>query len=243
MSNPRPAGDYGVDAPYVPILSAAAGLVFLALGVLAQSPLPLITGIVLLAQAGIYLHTTRRGKFVVWARILESLAATPPAASLDVGCGRGMVAIMTASRFPAAEATGLDLWRTQDQSGNSDAAARANAQAQGVAEHVAFVTGDMTALPLADRSFDLITANAAVHNVSDRDLRRTVIKELLRVARPGAQIAIVDMRHTGQYADDLRAFGATDVQHRSLGPIAWYGGPWTASRLVTARAPAAQTQP
>lgn len=239
MSNPKPAGDYGVDAPYVPIISGAAGLIFLALGVLSPSPLPFITAFVLLAQAAIYLHTTRRGKFVAWARILDGFAQTPPATSLDVGCGSGMVAIMSAARFPSAAATGLDLWRTQDQSGNSDEAAGANAKAAGVADRVTFLTGDMTALPMDDGAFDLITANAAIHNVSDRDLRRTVIKELLRVARPGAQIAIVDMRHTGQYADDLRALGAEDVRHRSLGPIAWYGGPWTASRLVTARAPQA----
>lgn len=237
MANPRPAGDYGVDAPYVPLLSAIAGLAFLILGILAQSLFPLLTAVVLLAQAAIYLHTTRRGKFTAWAAILEELRDRPPATSLDVGCGRGMVAVMTAVRFPAVQATGLDLWRTQDQSGNSDAAATANAEAAGVAGRVTFVTGDMTALPMDDDAFDLITANAAIHNVSDRDLRRTAVKEMLRVARPGALIAIVDMRHTSQYADDLQALGAANVQHRSLGPAAWYGGPWAASRLVTARAP------
>ena len=88
----KPPGNYGVDAPYVPLLSAAAGAAFLALGIVSASLFPLLTAVVLLAQAVIYLHTTRRGKFVAWARVLDNLADAAPATTLDVGCGRGMVA-------------------------------------------------------------------------------------------------------------------------------------------------------
>ena len=182
-----------------------------------------------------YLHTTLRGKFGAWNAILADLPA--PGDALDVGCGRGMVAIMTARRFDGARVTGLDLWRSRDQSGNDPAVSETNATASGVGDRVSFVTGDLTEIPLPDDAFDLITANVSIQNVKDRDLRRRAIAELLRVGRPGAEIALVDMQFTRQYEEDLRALGAEDVHRRTLGPGVWFGGPWAASRLVRARVP------
>lgn len=227
----RPPGSYGVDAPYVPLLSvlAAAGLALV-------GGWALVGAAVLAVQGVLFLHATLRGKFAAWARLLEELEAVPGTV-LDVGCGRGMVAIMAARRFPEAQVTGLDLWRSQDQSGNSRDAAEANARAAGVSERLTLATGDMTDSGLAEDAYDLITANVSVHNVPTREGRRAALAEMLRSGRPGAAILIVDMRNTGEYAEDLRDLGAAGVRTRRLGPGTWFGGPWAACTLVAARVP------
>jgi hypothetical protein len=38
---------------------------------------------------------------------------------LDIGCGRGAVLISAAHRLPRGQATGADIWRLRDQTGNS----------------------------------------------------------------------------------------------------------------------------
>jgi cyclopropane fatty-acyl-phospholipid synthase-like methyltransferase len=43
---------------------------------------------------------------------------------LDIGCGRGAVLISAARRLPQGRATGADIWRLRDQTGNSQAAAQ-----------------------------------------------------------------------------------------------------------------------
>ena len=231
-----PPGDYGIDAPYVPaiIFGLAALLVILSFVLHAF----LWFGVLFLILMGIsYMYTTKRGKFTGWARILDGWQASPPQGVLDVGCGRGMVAVMAAERFPNAKVVGLDIWRPRDQSGNTVDSARENAREAGVGERVAFVNASMVEMPLPDDTFDAVCASVALQNVRDRAFRRRAIAEILRVARPGARIAIVDIQHTHQYEKDLKALGAEAVQRKRLGPGFWYGGPWAAGILVSARAP------
>ena len=75
-------------------------------------------GTVLLANAGVYLHTTLRGKLRIWERELDRAGLQGNEQLLDLGCGRGAVLIAAARRLPAGRAVGADLW-TRDQSGNS----------------------------------------------------------------------------------------------------------------------------
>jgi arsenite methyltransferase len=73
----------------------------------------------ILAVLGFYLHTTLRGKFVVWADLLDQLHLRGDERILDMGCGRGAVLLMAAQRLTTGRAAGVDLWRNVDQSGNS----------------------------------------------------------------------------------------------------------------------------
>jgi hypothetical protein len=60
-----------------------------------------------------------------------------------------------------------------------------------------------------------------------------------RVLRPGGRLLIADFRGTaGEYAPRLRERGLPDVAQRRLDRRFWYGGPWAATSLVTATAPA-----
>jgi hypothetical protein len=75
-------------------------------------------------------------------------------------------------------AVGVDLWRGVDQSGNSAEATRRNAIAEGVADRVELHTGDITALPFAENSFDVVVSSLAIHNISGGLSRRTLARRL-----------------------------------------------------------------
>jgi ubiquinone/menaquinone biosynthesis C-methylase UbiE len=157
-------------------------------------------GTILLAQAGVYLHTTLRGKLRIWERELDRAGLRGDEQLLDLGCGRGAVLIAAARRLPAGRAVGADLWTT-DQSGNRPEATLANAVAAGVADRVEVHTADMTALPFPDGSFDVVTSAMAIHNIPSPEGRCRAVDEAMRVLRPGGQLLIADISfHARRYA-------------------------------------------
>ncbi|HEU4362409.1 MAG TPA: class I SAM-dependent methyltransferase, partial [Mycobacterium sp.] len=172
----------------------------------------------------------------VWAEILDALHLHGDETVADLGCGRGAVLCAAAKRLPHGRAVGVDLWRA-DQTGNSADATLANAARENVADRIELHTADMTALPLADSSVDVVVSNLAIHNIPTREGRRRALTEAVRVLRPGGRLAIADLRETRNHAAYLREIGWRDVQHRNLGSRMWYGGPWAATRLVTATKP------
>ena len=154
-----------------------------------------------------------------------------------MGCGRGAVLLMAAQRLTTGRAEGVDLWRSVDQSGNSLEATRRNVIAEGVADRVELHTGDMTALPFEDNSFDVVVSSLAIHNISGSAGREKAITEAARVLRPGGRLMIADIRATRQHEGQLAKLGMSEVAHRRLGWRFWWGGPWGATCLVTATKP------
>ena len=93
---------------------------------------------------------------------------------LDAGCGAGLALSLAAAR--GAIATGVDA------SAGLLAIARERLPGADLRE------GDLETLPYADDSFDAVTAFNAVQYAGDRI---GALREIGRVARPGARIAIV----------------------------------------------------
>ena len=239
-------GDYGFDAPYVPLGMMATGAILGALatwrghgGDFGGAAMMGTFAVSLFVQAGIYVHSTRRGKFRAWDDVLASLALDGSERVLDLGCGRGAVLLLAAQRLPRGRATGIDLWSTTDQSGNAAEVTKRNAELEGVTERVELHTVDMCSLPFADGSFDVVVSSLAIHNIPTADGRARAIREAVRVVRPGGRFAIADFRFTADYARELRAAGIEAVDETSLGARFWYGGPWAATKLVRGRKPAA----
>lgn len=56
------------------------------------------------------------GKFKVWAQELKALGLRGDEQVVDLGCGRGAVLTMAARLVPRGKVTGVDLWRSVDQS-------------------------------------------------------------------------------------------------------------------------------
>jgi SAM-dependent methyltransferase len=211
---------YGLDAPGVVSGLAAGGLASAG----AQALVPrLLTGRPILArvlrgylglsavaslgQAAYMVASSLVGKQSVWRGVLDGLDLPPDAQVLELGPGRGWLLVEVAERLgPAGHITGIDLWRTRDQAGNSRAATEANLAAAGVLSQVTLVDGDFASLPFPDASFDVAFANLAIHNLSG-DSRRDAVREMARVLRPGARAVIVDFQHTAAYADLLAEAG------------------------------------
>jgi arsenite methyltransferase len=234
----RVLGSYGSDALFIPILSAIGAVGLVALGY-TEFGLPryvsYFAALLLVLQIVVFIHTTRRGRFLLWPKVLADVS--PPETVLDVGCGRGMVLIEALLSFPQARGVGLDLWRSRDINGVARLDMARNLAVNGVSERAFLQIGDMAAMPFEDGQFDLVTANISIHDVEDDDTRRKAIAEIIRVTRPGGQIRIVDIHYTAEYQDQLELLGAENISTRSLGVNGWYGSPFYASRLVRASRP------
>ncbi|MDI3314577.1 MAG: class I SAM-dependent methyltransferase [Mycobacterium sp.] len=243
-------GDYGIDGSFhtvsartqaVGVAGASAALLVCsairwARGNRWTAALAAAAGAGIAASAALYLYATRAGKFAVWDRVLDGMALRGDETLLDLGCGRGAVLLAAAKRLPHGRAIGIDVWQA-DQTGNSPSATLANAVLEGVADRVEVHTADMTALPFADGSVDVVVSNLAIHNIRTPGGREQALHEAARVLRPGGRLAIADLWGTREHALYLRRLGWRDVRHRNLGWRMWYGGPWAATRLVTATKP------
>jgi len=111
---------------------------------------------------------------------------------LDVATGTGLVlrALVAASSAPL-RATGVDL---------SPAMLDA---ARGALPGATFVLADAAALPLEDRSVDLVTCVTALHLVPDPD---RVLAEWARVLRPGGRAVTATFTGFGRPMTPRRAF-------------------------------------
>ena len=238
-------GDYGFDAPYVPIIFFCVGLAAIVLGLLAfflwQSLLwgiiCLLYGVYMLLSGANYIYTTRRGKFQVWAELLAGMNLRGDERILDIGCGRGAVLLMAASFLNEGKATGVDIWSTSDQSGNAREVTLKNAEQEGVASKVELYTADMRELPFANETFDLVMSSLAIHNISQREGRDKALAEAVRVLKPGGRLIIADIRETKSYAERLHTLGMSDVSRQLLDWRFWYGAPWAMTNLVKANKP------
>src|SRR5215831_6925092 len=238
-------GDYGFDAPYVPALFLLIGLVLLVIGLLSlllwQSPIfgiiNMLVGLYFLLTGASYIYTTRRGKFQVWAELLSRLNLHGDEQILDLGTGRGAVLLMAAALLQEGKATGVDIWKTRDQSGNALSATQKNAELEGVAGRIELYTADMRQLPFDDNAFDLVLSSLAIHNIPARQGRFKALDESVRVLKPGGRLIIADIGETRRYAQHLRDLGMTNVTNHLLDWRFWYGAPWVMTRLVTAIKP------
>jgi arsenite methyltransferase len=238
-------GDYGFDAPYVPIILGTIGIALLIAGAVSAwvfqfgvvAVICFVYGVFMLASTASYMYTTRVGKFRVWARIVARLGLRGDERVLDLGCGRGAVLLMAAKLLPNGKAVGVDLWKASDQSGNALEVTQRNAKREGVADRIELATGDMRDLPFADAAFDVVVSSLAIHNITDEAGRAKAIEEAVRVLKPGGRLAIADFRSTRLYADRLRQLGMQGVRPQQLGWRFWYGGPWGATTLISATKP------
>ena len=121
----------------------------------------------------------------VYRRLAQDIAQAAPqgATVLDIGTGPGVLLAELAQLRPDLQLTGIDL------SADMITAARRN-----LTPHAARATaqvGDVTNLPIADRSVDLVVSSFSLHHW---DNPQAAVPELARVLRPGGRIYIYDFR-------------------------------------------------
>ena len=130
------------------------------------------------------LHRVWKAAAVQWSR------AAPGNAALDVCCGSGDLALRLATAVGSSgSVVGLDFAAAQ-----LDVAARRETEAASPrACNIAWLEGDATRLPFPDASFDAATCGYGLRNVVDR---AAALRELRRVLRPGASLAVLDFAHS-----------------------------------------------
>jgi demethylmenaquinone methyltransferase/2-methoxy-6-polyprenyl-1,4-benzoquinol methylase len=112
-----------------------------------------------------------------WRRLAAAAAVRPGDRVLDAACGTGDLALAD-RRAGAASVTGLDF------------SPRMLARARRKAPGLAWVEGDLLALPFAEGVFDAATVGFGVRNVADLE---RALSELRRVLRPGGRLAILEI--------------------------------------------------
>jgi SAM-dependent methyltransferase len=236
VTRPAARPTYGIDAPNILIGLTAAAVFMLLVGFFfaagrsaAFGAAPWLVAAVLAAGAIWVAHGSRRAKPRRWRRALDDLGLSGSEQALDLGCGRGLVLIETALRLPDGHATGVDIWRNRDQSGNRRATTELNARIEGVAERVTIRDADMTRLPFEAASFDLVTASFSIRSLALADERRRALDEAVRVLRPGGRLLVLDDTHTAEIAAHLHERGLGEVVRSSL--LLGFGPP---ARLVSA---------
>lgn len=152
------------------------------------------------------------GKLRRREKLLNRLSLTGNEQVLDLGCGRGLLMIGAAKRLTTGTATGIDIWQSEDLSGNRPEATLENARCEGVEDRVCIKTADMRAMPFADASFDAVVSRAAIHNLYDAGDRAKAIREVARVLKPGGYALIDDIRHGREYEKLFVQSGCTRVE-------------------------------
>ncbi len=234
----QPKGpEYGIDAPGVVrnlFLIGAAALVVCVVcvsGMLAKTDLTrflarngAVLAVACLAMGGYMYWSSKFGKIREREWLLNLISWRGDETVLDVGCGLGVMLIGAAKRLKTGAAVGIDIWQTEDLSGNSPEGALENARREGVADRVTVKTADMREIPFPDGHFDVIVSNAAIHNVYKAAERAAAVREIARVLTPGGACILADVRHERQYAGVLRESGVTELRRRDASitsPFFW----------------------
>lgn len=118
----------------------------------------------------------------VYRTLAQDIAGAAPrdAAVLDIGTGPGVLLVELARLRPDLRLTGIDLSPDMVTAARKNVAGRATVQ-----------VADVTHLPFADDSFDLVVSSLSLHHWDDPD---GAVPELARVLREGGSLRIYDFR-------------------------------------------------
>jgi SAM-dependent methyltransferase len=111
---------------------------------------------------------------------------------LDLGSGGGLEVLLAAKRVgESGYVYGLDMTDAMLE------VARRNAEKAG-AQNVAFLKGDIEAIPLPDQAIDVIISNCVINLAPDKG---QVLNDAFRVLKPGGRLSVSDIVFDGELSD------------------------------------------
>ncbi len=114
---------------------------------------------------------------------------------IDIGSGGGMDCMLAAKQVgPSGTVIGIDM--TDAMLERSSGAARAAGLV-----NVRFEKADMTRLPLADESVDVVISNGVINLAPDKE---SVFAELFRVVKPGGRLQFADIIMKSDLSENAR---------------------------------------
>lgn len=205
--------DYGIDAPHV----IRNLFIFSAIGFLLPVFFPVIKlGPVNFAASGFIGMGVACGLMAVWMlvysvygklkhrdRILNMIDWKGSEMVLDVGTGRGLLAIGAAKRLTTEKSTGIDIWNAEDLTKNKMENTINNAVLEGVKDKVEIKNDNAISMSFADNSFDVVISNLCLHNIYNIEDRKKACNEICRVLKKGGTAIISDFRHIKEYKNNF----------------------------------------
>ncbi|HEX3660505.1 MAG TPA: methyltransferase domain-containing protein [Acidobacteriaceae bacterium] len=175
-------------------------------------------------QAAQFAHSPAARNEEIVERILRMAEVGPADRALDVASGPGVLACALARH--AKHATGIDLTPAM-----LDQARRTQAEAG--LTNLQWDLGDVTAMPYVAATFTVVTCRFAFHHFPE-PLR--VLREMRRVARPGARVVVADSAPAAAKADAFNAMeGLRDPSHTRALPVEELRALFTAAGLPEPR--------
>lgn len=190
----------------------------------------LIWLVLLIAWAGILIHTLTMGHLKVWQNLVDRMEFSDHDQVLDLSAGRLNDLLLLAKNLQTpAKVTGTGDWR-QDQQ-----AVQTRINAAGLADRIQLVDTDVFNMTFPDRSFDKVLVDLAFHNITPALKRNRAVQEAARVLKANGTMAIADFDHVDEYQRMLASLGFDDIRVVNTGFNGWWGGPWTTTKLIVAR--------
>ncbi|GAA0739698.1 class I SAM-dependent methyltransferase [Clostridium oceanicum] len=196
---------YGVNKTKVIINSFSIGLLCLLVSMfLFKYTESIAIGYIFLVVGVIgVLNGLRMINYVIWGkfkhrdRIVDSVDWKGNEKVLDVGIGRGLVAIKAAKKLTTGKLIGIDIWKGKgDILDNTKFYINKNMKIEGVEDKIKIKTQNASALSFKDESFDVVLSNLCIHNIHDKDERIKAICEMARVVKKDGTLVLSDFRHT-----------------------------------------------
>lgn len=123
-------------------------------------------------------------------RQLRLVGLEPGSIALDAGAGTGAVARrMAAEVGPSGRVVAVDASAERNDIGRRKAA-------EAGVENLSFVKGELDALPFPDSSFDFVWSRFVFEYLQEPDV---VLRELVRVVRPGGKLVVGDLDGNGLF--------------------------------------------